>query len=151
MAITAALTADQRRRSALLARFFKGLGDPTRVLILTVLLDGERNVGELVRQLGAPQGRVSSHLSCLRWCGYVQARRVGRNVYYRIADERVRTLLRLAADLVAEHARELLTCQVLDTEADDAATRRPPSITTGAFTATSTPRDTVHAMKPSER
>jgi methionine synthase I (cobalamin-dependent) len=35
-------------------------------------------------------------------------RRGGRNVYYRLADERVRALLRIAQDLMADHARELL-------------------------------------------
>ena len=105
-----------RRQADVLARFFKGLADPTRVLILRLLLDGEKNVTELVELVGSPQGRVSSHLSCLRHCGYVATRREGRNVYYRLADDRVRALLRIAQDLVAEHARELLSCTVLADE-----------------------------------
>lgn len=116
MAIASTVMPAQRQRASTLARFFKGLDDPTRVLILELLLERERNVGDLVERIGSPQGRVSSHLSCLRWCGYVQTRREGRSVYYRIADQRVRTLLRLAQELVAEHARELLTCEVLDVE-----------------------------------
>ena len=105
-----------RQQASVLARFFKGLDDPTRVLILRLLLDGEKNVTELVELVGSPQGRVSSHLSCLRHCGYVATRREGRNVYYRLADDRVRALLRIAQDLVAEHARELLSCTVLADE-----------------------------------
>src|SRR5262245_3041472 len=110
-----------RSQADLLARFFKGLDDPTRVLILLLLLDGEKNVSELVAQTGNPQGRVSTHLGCLRWCGYVATRRDGRNVYYRLADDRVRALLRIAQDLMADHARELLACQVLaaEPEAED--------------------------------
>jgi ArsR family transcriptional regulator, cadmium/lead-responsive transcriptional repressor len=69
-----------RSQADLLARFFKGLDDPTRVLILLLLLDGEKNVSELVARTGSPQGRVSTHLGCLRWCGYVSTRRDGRNV-----------------------------------------------------------------------
>src|SRR5919197_2169990 len=105
-----------RRRAELMARFFRGLDDPTRVLILEALLGGEKNVTELVELVGSPQGLVSTHLSCLRWCGYVATRREGRNVYYRLADDRVRALLRIAQDLMADHARELLSCQVLGAE-----------------------------------
>jgi ArsR family transcriptional regulator, cadmium/lead-responsive transcriptional repressor len=103
-----------RAQANLLARFFKGLDDPTRVLILLLLLDGEKSVSELVARIGSPQGRISTHLGCLRWCGYVITRRSGRNVYYRLADERVRALLRIAQDLMAEHAQELLSCPVID-------------------------------------
>ncbi len=53
----------------LTAKLFRGLGDPNRLQILECLVEKERNVGELVDLLGAPQGRVSNHLACLRWCG----------------------------------------------------------------------------------
>jgi DNA-binding transcriptional ArsR family regulator len=102
------------QQADLLSRFFKGIDDPTRVLILLLLLDGEKNVSELVERTGSPQGRVSTHLGCLRWCGYVATRRDGRNVYYRLADDRVRALLRIAQELMAEHAHELLSCQVIN-------------------------------------
>src|SRR5262245_59225155 len=73
----------------LAARFFRVLGDPTRLRLLTLLLDaptGEHSVGELVTALDVPQSRVSTHLGCLRWCDLVQARRDGKQVYYRVAD-----------------------------------------------------------------
>lgn len=100
------------------ARFFRGLGDPTRVRILNILMDGERTVSELVKILGAPQGRVSSHLSCLRWCGFVEADRRGRNVFYTIVDPRVHDLLALGNSMIAETAERLLSCQVLEGELD---------------------------------
>src|SRR5919198_6132776 len=99
--------------ATMLARFFSGLDDPTRVLILQLLLDGEKTVSELVAAIGSPQGRVSTHLGCLRHCGYVRTRREGRHVYYRLADERVRALLRIAQELMADHARELVSCAVV--------------------------------------
>src|SRR5258708_9696295 len=105
-----------RAQSDLLARFFKGLDDPTRVLILLLLREGERRVSELVGLIGSPQGRVSTHLSCLRWCGYVTTRRDGRNVYYRLADDRIVALLRLGEEVMAEHAQELLSCRLLAAE-----------------------------------
>ena len=103
-----------------MARFFRGLGDPTRIRILELLLEGERSVSELVGVLGSPQGRVSSHLSCLRWCGFVEAARRGRNVYYTIADPRVRQILELGEATISEAAERILSCQVLDSELEAA-------------------------------
>jgi DNA-binding transcriptional ArsR family regulator len=109
-----------RERSAMLARFFRGLDDPTRVLILELLLSGEKPVSELVELTGCPQGRVSNHLACLRHCGYVTTRREGRWVFYRLADERVRALLRIAQELMADHAQALLSCAVISPDAPGA-------------------------------
>lgn len=100
----------------LYARFFRTLGDPTRVRILHLLLDapaGECSVGDLVTALAAPQSRVSTHLGCLRWCGLVQARRVGKQVYYRIADPRVRELLLLGGALLQDHAAGIASCGLI--------------------------------------
>ena len=95
------------------AKFFRGLGDPTRLRIVQLLLEGEKNVGELVDLTGVPQGRVSTHLACLRWCGYVCAERSGRNVYYRMADPRVRELFILAQQIIADNARNISCCQII--------------------------------------
>lgn len=80
----------------LLAKFFNGFANSTRLSILILLASkGEAKVGELVEELDAPQPRVSDHLRCLAWCGYVKARREGRNAYYSIADERVLEMLEI--------------------------------------------------------
>jgi ArsR family transcriptional regulator, cadmium/lead-responsive transcriptional repressor len=92
------------------ARFFQVLADPTRVRVLELLLAGERKVGDLVEATGQQQGRVSSHLACLRWCGFVATRREGKFVYYRIADDRVSALLHLAHGMLAEHAGAVAAC-----------------------------------------
>jgi DNA-binding transcriptional ArsR family regulator len=76
----------------LVAKYFRGLGDPIRLRILELLQsEGELTVGALVRRLGLPQPRVSNHLACLRWCGFVEARREGR--YFRKALKRVRPMV----------------------------------------------------------
>ncbi len=92
------------------ARFLKGLGDPTRLRILQLLFECERTVGELVDLLELPQARVSTHLACLRWCGYVRARKDGRRVWYRVADSRLMNVLELAAELATPNAKHLATC-----------------------------------------
>lgn len=96
----------------LMAKFFRALGDPTRLTLLRAVLDAEKNVSELVELTGSPQGRVSSHLACLRWCGYVTTRREGRRVYYRVTDPRVRHMLELAAEMVRDHTDRIRSCTV---------------------------------------
>ena len=72
--------------------------------------EGEKNVSELVTTLGQSQGRISNHLACLRWCGYVDSRREGKFVYYHVADPRIRQLLELARAVMADHAAAILSC-----------------------------------------
>ena len=102
---------------SLLARVFAGISDPTRLHIILVLLDGERNVSELVSAVGSSQGRVSMHLQCLRWCGFVESERRGKYVYYRVRDERVQQLINLARAFAVSYHHELASCAVLDHEA----------------------------------
>jgi DNA-binding transcriptional ArsR family regulator len=102
--------ASVEQRMEVTARFFHGLSDLTRLRIVELLLDGEKNVSELVSILGQPQSRVSNHLACLRWCGYVDSRRDGKFVYYRVADSRVRQLLALARGVIADNAAAILSC-----------------------------------------
>src|SRR5262249_50804598 len=94
----------------LLAKFYRGLGDPTRLKILEHLLDGERSVGELVDLIGSPQGRISSHLACLRQCGFAVVRNDGRNAFYRVADPRVARMLHLGESMVQGNAERIFAC-----------------------------------------
>ncbi len=99
------------QRQQVEVRFFHGLSDLTRLRIIELLLDdGEKNVSELVDALGQSQGRISNHLACLRWCGYVESRREGKYIYYRVADPRVRQLIELAREVIADHAASILSC-----------------------------------------
>jgi DNA-binding transcriptional ArsR family regulator len=84
------------------ARFFRILGDPTRLAIVQHLLKRPHTVTELVRELDVGQSRISNHLACLRWCHVVVAERQGRRVVYTITDPRLRRLLDVASELVTE-------------------------------------------------
>jgi len=84
----------------LLAKYFRGFGDPTRLRILSLLSQDERSVGELVSTLDQPQPKVSNHLACLRWCGFVVAERRGKRVFYRIADDRVTQVVAMTRSLL---------------------------------------------------
>jgi DNA-binding transcriptional ArsR family regulator len=95
----------------LVAKYFRGLGDPIRLRILEMLRrEGELTVGDLVGRLGLSQPKVSNHLACLRWCGFVEARREGRTVFNRIADSRVAAMLDLADSLLADNAEHVAAC-----------------------------------------
>lgn len=94
----------------ILMKFFKGLGDPTRLNIVEALLDKERNVSELIKLIGVPQSNISNHLACLKWCGYITSRKEGTSVYYQITDERVRKIVALAREIIADHAENLYAC-----------------------------------------
>jgi len=99
----------------LVAKYFRGLGDPTRLRILELVSAGELSVGEIVERLDLPQPRVSNHLACLRWCGFIEARREHRTVYNRIADKRVLKMLELAHALLADNAEHVAACCRIDT------------------------------------
>jgi len=98
-------------RSDLVAKYFRALGEPTRLRLLGLLNDeGELSAGELTRRLGQPQPRVSNHLACLRWCGFVETRRDHRIIYYRLADQRVAAMLELADGLLDDNADHVAAC-----------------------------------------
>jgi DNA-binding transcriptional ArsR family regulator len=98
-------------RSDLVAKYFRALGDPTRLRILGLLrAEGELSAGALTRQLGQAQPKVSNHLACLRWCGFVSTRREHRVVFYRLADQRVAAILDLAQGLLDDNAGHVAAC-----------------------------------------
>jgi DNA-binding transcriptional ArsR family regulator len=109
-AVPAQAETDEFSRLELLAKWFRGLDDPVRLGILTVLRRGEKSVEELCEILGMKQPRISNHLACLRWCGFVASRRQGQRIFYRIADPNVEKILDLAQDSLARNAEWVLTC-----------------------------------------
>jgi ArsR family transcriptional regulator, cadmium/lead-responsive transcriptional repressor len=98
----------------LVAKYFRALGDPTRLRILQLLDNGEASVSELVDALGQPQPQVSKHLACLRWCGFVETRQEHRHVYYRVADARISEILVLGRELLADNAEHVAACRTVD-------------------------------------
>ncbi|MBI4282503.1 MAG: winged helix-turn-helix transcriptional regulator [Chloroflexi bacterium] len=107
-------------RLELMTKFFRALGDPSRLKILALLLGGEKNVGELVEVVGSSQGRVSNHLACLRQCGFVNTRRDAKFIYYTIADDEVRCLLEVSQSMIARNAERIWACtQVNSSNAEE--------------------------------
>lgn len=93
-----------------LARFFRVLGDPTRLGILRLLAEENLTVAELVDALDAPRSRVSNHLACLRHCQFVEAMPEGRSVRYRLAGCDLDVLMEEATAAADSRADHLATC-----------------------------------------
>jgi DNA-binding transcriptional ArsR family regulator len=92
------------------ARFFRVLGDPTRLRILEQLQQGERTVSELIAAVAQPQPRVSTHLACMRHCGFVTTERRGREIVYRLTLSGMDRVLEVASAALAPLAEHLVTC-----------------------------------------
>lgn len=82
-----------RKRSEDVSALLKQLSHPQRLLILCSLAEREQAVGEIENACGASQSAVSQFLKSMRLEGLVRSRRDGKQVYYEIADERVRKLI----------------------------------------------------------
>src|SRR5512133_1610830 len=88
------------------AAYFQVLSEPTRLQILNLLRDGERNVGELAELCGYTSANISRHLTQLTRHGLVARESRGTSVYYRIADESVYALCDLVCGNIArQHER----------------------------------------------
>ena len=72
----------------------KALANRHRLLIICQLIDGERSVGDLAEFLGLRDSTVSQHLALLRKDGLVVARRDGQTIYYSIASDPAREVLK---------------------------------------------------------
>lgn len=91
---TAASLADldheQANRAATLLR---ALANPTRLMLLCSLVEGEHSVGELNERVPLSQSALSQHLARLREEKLVATRRESQTIYYRIADPMVLELI----------------------------------------------------------
>lgn len=91
-----------------LARIFKALADPIRIRIILLLeSEGELCVCDLMAVLDLPQSTVSRHLAYLKRSGWLDGRRQGAWMYYRI---RVETCP-LCVDLLSVLSRNASGCR----------------------------------------
>ena len=88
--------------STRLAELFSALSDPTRLRIISVLLEGEMNVGDIAARLSMTESAVSHQLRGLRQIRLVHSRKNGRQVFYALDDDHVAKLYRMGLEHV-EH------------------------------------------------
>jgi ArsR family transcriptional regulator len=85
-----------------LADFYRVFADETRIRILCELLDGEKRVLDIARDLGMSHSAVSHQLQLLRARRLVSFRRDGKSVRYSIADEHIHSILLQGIEHVGE-------------------------------------------------
>jgi ArsR family transcriptional regulator, virulence genes transcriptional regulator len=81
------------------AALMKVLGNPSRLLLLCLLSDGEKNVSELEEMLNLRQPSLSQQLSRLREDDLVETRRDGKSIYYRLASDDAQQVIGLLHSL----------------------------------------------------
>lgn len=79
-----------------LAGVFKALGHPVRLMIVEMLLDGERCVCELQKDSGRDMSTISSHLNVLKNNRVLSCEQRGKNVYYSLCCPCLRQVLDLS-------------------------------------------------------
>ena len=88
-----------------MAEKFRMLADPTRLAILRTLMDGERNVTQVVDETCRNQANVSKHLKLLAEAGLVARRKEGLQVFYRVEDPLVEQLCKMVCETIVQDAR----------------------------------------------
>jgi ArsR family transcriptional regulator len=88
------------------ADFFRTLGHPARIRVLEVLQAGERQVSELIPEVGIEASHLSQQLGVMRRAGIIQSRKVGSNVYYSVGDPKLFELLEVAKRIITSSLAE---------------------------------------------
>lgn len=92
---------------------FALLGDPTRLELLSALLDrGECSVGDLAATAGISPANASQHLRKLTLGGIVGRRRAGHQVHYRVVEDTIAELCQMVCASVQERASVLTRSDV---------------------------------------
>ena len=85
-----------------IAELFKGFADPTRVRILSLLQQRELCVTDIVDAVEISQSAVSHQLRILKQMHLIKFRREGKNLWYSLADDHVKTILQMGLEHVLE-------------------------------------------------
>lgn len=80
----------------------KSIANPNRLSIVCMLLEGERSVAELERELGIHQPTLSQQLSALKESKIVAARREAKHIIYRVADHRAARVIATLRDIFGD-------------------------------------------------
>ncbi|CCY25473.1 putative transcriptional regulator [Brachyspira sp. CAG:484] len=85
-----------------LSDFFKIMGDGTRIQLLWALEESEMCVNDLASLLNMTKSAVSHQLKVLRVAKLVKAQKKGKNVYYSLSDNHVKTIFQMALEHICE-------------------------------------------------
>jgi DNA-binding transcriptional ArsR family regulator len=110
MTMATAHTGSRRVGFTPAAALFRSLGDPARLAIVRRLALGEARVVDLVAECGLAQSTVSAHLACLRGCGLVESRPVGRASVFTLTQPALVDVLAAAETVLEATGRAVALC-----------------------------------------
>lgn len=87
------------------SRLLRALANENRLMILCLLADGERSVGQLNGEVDLSQSALSQHLAVLRNEGLVCTRRDAQTIYYSLAEGPAGRVIHLLHDLYCDSSR----------------------------------------------
>jgi DNA-binding transcriptional ArsR family regulator len=91
----------------MLAERIKALGDPTRILLLHILMEGERCVQELAQSVDKSQATVSKHLAILHRHGYISQRKSGVQTFYKADCDGLQQFCEFMCNSMKEHIQHI--------------------------------------------
>ncbi|WP_221147021.1 sulfite-sensing transcriptional repressor BigR [Rhizobium sp. NLR8a] len=98
--MTAGLSpAELSLRAGEVANLLKTLSHPARLMVVCTLVEDEYSVGELEEKVDVHQPHLSQHLTVLRGSGIVETRRVGKQIFYRLTEEKAAQLVAALYDI----------------------------------------------------
>jgi ArsR family transcriptional regulator, virulence genes transcriptional regulator len=97
--ISKANMAKLEANAARACNLLKAMANPTRLMVLCQIAEGEKSVGELAQAVGQSQSALSQHLTVLRLKHLVVARRAGQTVYYSLASDEAASVMETLYEL----------------------------------------------------
>jgi len=101
---------EQTQDINLKVEFIHGFAHKTRLQILESIINGEKTVTEIMKQVDASQSSISQHLACLKGCGLITGRQEGKYIYYSLRNDHVRKLLAMFDDVLSDVQSDMKTC-----------------------------------------
>ncbi|MDQ0199986.1 ArsR/SmtB family transcription factor [Neobacillus ginsengisoli] len=92
-------------------KFLRGFADKTRIQILESIKEQEKTVSQIVEDIKGNQSNISQHLACLKGCGIIVGRQVGKYCYYSIGNQQVRDLLTMFDVVLQEVQNDVACCE----------------------------------------
>lgn len=83
------------------AELFSVLSTPIRLMLISALCNGEKNVSQLLTEIDATQPNLSQHLATLYRAGILGKRREGTQIFYNLRSQRAATLCRAVCNQIA--------------------------------------------------
>lgn len=85
-----------------LSQFYKMFADETRIRILFLLETSKKNVNEIAESLSMTPSSISHQLQTLRLTNFVRYEKIGKEVYYALADDHIKIILEYGLEHIKE-------------------------------------------------